>query len=350
MADESGIVTVNGGITVENLDAGKHVALISLTAAGQSPGTKEGLIVRNNLGAVRALTCIFSGWDEYPRGAPGVALVNNTQVAFTGCVLRGGRGVGLNYYTPNYFSGAGGHGVSSEQTAVAIYNCVVEGSDASPGFAGGVNGGNGLQLISGVNFASGTSFVGGEDSQCVFIISPGLGGHGVGLESNSAAVHLLDADFVPGLGGSCTTGTAPSGVDIFGTGQTVDYQGTARGTAVPSPMRDGQVMPLTFTGEPGDLIFLLISDSLFYFFAQSLRGVQLANTGLVKVQGFIGASGSKTKNIPLNVLAPGMASFEAHLQSIFLDASSEFIWGASTHLIVSIRVCSRIKSTITKAG
>ena len=237
-------------ISIRNLPVGKELYVRGFdvkTAAGFGFQGLLGTIV-DNAGEVWIEDCGFSV-NDYSRG---VSLRNNAGVHFSRCDV---------YSDWNWIDA-----MSAVDTDLTLWDCVLSGSNAGTNvLRNPTSGGHGLELSGGVVFASGCSFLGGDSTH------GGNGGSGIWLE-NGALARTRDCTFSAGDGSTGThyvTGVTTVGVDGMaisldqGTGSVHEaVTGTRRGFTMDSPLRSG-VDPVrhSYTGEPGDFVYLLWSTS-----------------------------------------------------------------------------------------
>ena len=102
---------------------------------------KSALQLTNNQGGVRIQNSSFVGGNctsatDHPAGHPGrsaVVIENAADVAFSSCQAQGGYGGGISFLWLDSYGGAGGHGVSSTGSNVAIYDCTLRGGAGGEG-------------------------------------------------------------------------------------------------------------------------------------------------------------------------------------------------------------------------
>lgn len=286
-----GVVSIAGTIEVRNLGPGQRVVLSGLDATGANLPTRSGSGLRldSNAGQVRVQRCTFRGGVGQigtcmNNGAGGYAveLTNSARVAFSRCMLVGGRG----YHnggdgTYECFGGNGGDGIRSSGSALALYDStVIAGAGGDYSYAGGDGGDALFQLDFGV-VAVNTRFEGGAggDGWDFLYGEGGDGGDGLSVQVGAQA-QLLDNVLVPGPKGISTVFTplydgAP-GVAISGAGIVVQHVGDARTFKAPTIASDRSQISVTVEGQPGDLAWLLQSSTQTWVLPTPVNGVWLA--------------------------------------------------------------------------
>ncbi|MED6335248.1 MAG: hypothetical protein VYE81_07590, partial [Planctomycetota bacterium] len=337
VADAGAAVALQGSIQVENLPNGSvvHLAGLKVLASGHADVTLNcGLYLENNQGPVRGFDCTFVGASGYPwpanddTGREGGVFVNNTDVAFTHCTFTGTEGRWI--YNCCDYGDDGGNGVYSEGTAVAFYDCTLQGGKGGDSGWGGT-GGAGCELfdVGGLFglFASGSAFRGGEGGVGEdYIYGPGgAGGDGLIVHPQSHA-RLTNCVFEGGPGGtSFITGPdGPPGQQTSGGGTFYLYQGPARSTSVRGMWWEGASLPLSVGGEPGDRVFLVASTQTDFFFQEALSGTWLVpHLGFASVipAGIIDASGILEVELDGFDLGPGDEASSLYVQAICIDTN-----------------------------
>ena len=369
VADSGATVTVSGSIVVQNLAADQGVVLAGLSVTGatttsmsDTPGVA--LYATGNSGPLRVHGCHFTGavgyGDHYynnqgsccqpvnhAAGWAGALLVqNHAGVAFVGCTIVGGRAANASVSCQECGFGApGGAGLFLDGTRVALYDCAIiggRGGDAA-GQAGSGGAGSWAQTttIACGLFASGTSFtggVGGDGSDILYALG-GNGGDGL-MVISSALAQLLDCTTVGGHGGfNCGTGTqfAPNGLGTNGDSPPFIFTGTHLAFSAPSPMRESTATPVSFTGQPGEHVYLRMADETGFRPIASSMGVMLTHSAATHQAvyaadfGVIPASGVLNTTLQF----PDVASARSYcLQAFSIDSAGHSKLGSFASIVV----------------
>jgi hypothetical protein len=279
---------VVGTITVRNLRGSRAVVITGLdvTGAEQAVQSEPAVFLNTNVGAVHFEDCNLTGGagsepfghdDTFGAGASAVVLHDSLQVAFIKCTIRGGEGGGECCQGFTCVGGDAGHGIDAENSAVAIFD-----SDLIGGEGGdcGTSGGNGGHAYRGTDLglvAIGSTFSGGRGGDAWdFLPIDGAGDGGHGLVTLSAAVRLRDNDFVGGLTGWSCCGAAPGvpGSSMFPTLSQEPL--LSRVFETPSTLRsDDLLLPITVTGEPGEMAFVSYSTTAQHNYLAPYTGTLL---------------------------------------------------------------------------
>jgi hypothetical protein len=336
--------TVQSPVRIENLSAGKVVCVAGLQLSDTNSSHTYGLLVRNNLGAVRLVDCRVEGSTWYPTGTEAVRLNQSGDVAFVRCSLYGGMGLQAPY--------GGAQGLFSRISNVAFYDGGAFGGDGGGapfgawGQSGG-RGGTGCESPDGLLFAGNAQFSGGvggnggnENCDIFNPIGPGPGGnggHGLFLGSSppssfSPQANLLGCLLQGGSGGGggggfCYFPWAPNGSPgsplLINNGAASTLTDPIRLLKSPRVARELTQVPLSVTGITGDSVRLLVSLKTGWDYQAALGGVALVPTAFMRT-GFVGiipGSGTLNFNLPLGDLGPGVESRTLHLQAVVTDAS-----------------------------
>jgi hypothetical protein len=292
---------------------------------------------------VRIESCelLGSGWD-YDQAGPGLAVANSADVAITGSQLFGGNGI--SGFQPPALGGiweavhAGNAADVGASSSLAVYETISKGGRGGVWFGGpyGGNGGDGWNQTAGMLFAAGTRFEGGRGADgrddC-FMANGGHGGDGLVAPADS---HGLDNVTIAGGGGGACGQGHPGGSGTPGTTTEV-LAGTSRVMLLATPARDQTAVPITFQGQPGDMVFLLVTRRTSFDYVPVLRGVVLSPAPyFVRLEMGIGpASGSLESQlaIPDSWAPPSMAS-TYFVQAVFQDAQGVVTLSNPTNLVV----------------
>lgn len=296
-----GVVTITGSIEVRNLGPAKRVVLSGFEAIGAVLPNRSasGLVLDSNLGQVRVQRCTFRGGagklgtcTDNGDGGHAVQVTNSTRVAFSRCMIVGGRG----YHnggdgTYECIGGDGGDGIHATGSALAIYDStLIAGAGGDYSYAGG-DGGVGLSQVGFGVFAVNTRFEGGAggDGWDYLYGEGGDGGDALFVDANAQA-QLLDDTFIPGAKGISTVFTplydGSPGAAITGAGIATQHVGAARTFKAPTVVSDRALISVAVEGEPGDHVWLLESNSPTWSLPNPVNGVWLAgNPAVVGIAG-----------------------------------------------------------------
>jgi hypothetical protein len=340
-ADANAIVTVNGGVRVLNVATTKTVVVSGIQATGASPPfslAENGISITNNHGALRFQNCSFTGgrgvphsvYDYYP-GAHGALLVDDWNLSFVGCTLKGGDGGGTYGNCWDCTGGAGGDGVHAQTSVVALYDSHCAGGEGGSAGHIAAPGGDGYRALDHGAFASRTTFSGGDggDGTDGTAQTPGADG-GNGFEvATGASVHLLSSVC---LGGDAGHGYGPHngapGEGIVGSGFVDQLLGTARVLTSNVISTSGGLVSVTVFGQPGDRVYLPGSSSTFFGYNAALKGVWLIPhpTFLpLEPLGVIPASGTLTFDAPVGSSRVGGVASVEFLQGYIVDAQGAVV-------------------------
>jgi len=175
--------TVAGTVEIRNLGPGKRVVLHDIVATGAAtPGVSQpALVLTANSGHIRLQRCTFNGGDGVvgtcgSNGAGGTAveLVDSARVAFTRCMVVGGRGTPFlsGGASTGCLGAAGGDALNSDGSAFAMYDCTLIGGNGGVNGALGGDGGRGAFVADFGVFASGCLFRGGRGGNAVNVPRP----------------------------------------------------------------------------------------------------------------------------------------------------------------------------------
>lgn len=291
------------------------------------------IALRDNAGVVQ-LEDLRVGGSRRLAGAVGTS--NCASVSLVRCTIEGG--------FPTAF------GLRSEDSVVAAYGsmfCGGPSGTAGSDFLTCVDQGGagyGVYLEDSSMFASSCSFEGGDGAHAVDMFMPGplLGSSGA---AGGDAVHLVastfewqGSSFRAGFGGlpssDCPGG--PDGDDVVpGPASLYENAEIPRRLDVASPLREGESSPLSFEGEPFDLVFLAASVQpspglpLPPFVGRLHVGSPSALFGF----GLLTFPGAKTVSVSLD-LSPGTDFTVLTLQSAHFGALGDFALGNPTTLVV----------------
>lgn len=271
----------------------------------------------------------------------GVVVRDSDNVFIDGCVFEG------NNLTSGATSGSAG-ALDIQSSSVSITDCGLFGGDSAGGGCGpfadcnkSLDAGTALRATSSTVVVSGCTLIGGDGGDALFCT--GLnGGQGTdggdGLTSIGPLAYALLVDNVisagdAGLGMNGCADGIPGEPIIAAFGAVVESSVQARSLSCPSPVRSGQLTTLSYEGQPGDLVFGLISPSQAFSLEQPYSGalaVDLVNFELYTL-GPIGTSGTFAGGI----VFPEFVDVPTYrLQALALD--SEFVAGLSSPTAVTV--------------
>lgn len=253
-------------------------------------------------------------------GIPGAATrLMDSRVFLEHVQLRGGDGAPVGFVPPGGFSAAteGSTGVFVEGSELYVF---------AAGLRGGL-GGHGF-----INPAM-QCFPGGDG---------GIGAIVQSSASNASMVKLFDASVSGGGGGfspgpNCSAGNDGENLELIGSASTVDFlPGVARAFSVTSPVREDEDFLVSFEGEPGDLVFLLVGDLEAPLLNAAFDGPLHIGLGFsARLVGTLGASGQLQKLITAQELGAGIESFVVPMQAVFYSLLTDrFTAGDPASLLI----------------
>jgi len=265
----SGVTTPFGlqesALTVSSLAADKSLVIRNLVfetlqlAANGVDELMEGAVVTGCAGAV-----LFEECEFLPSSGPGLRALSSSSVTVHRCRLDAGGGFYYSYNNEFWDSA----GLVSTNSDVFVFDSTVLGSLGPDAFSQIFTtsppgrGGRGAQVSGGSVTFQGSSISGGDGGSGVPDSCAAEDG-GVGLRhSQGAIIRLLDTSVTGGAGGSSAIGCGEpdgdAGADFDGDPLNVEnLDGVARSFDWQSPIEGGTFLPTTFSGEPGDFVFLL---------------------------------------------------------------------------------------------
>ena len=198
-----------------------------------------------------------------------------------------------------------------------------------------------VSLSAGHLSLSGSSVLGGDGaSGTPFSCDGGDGGAGL-LLINTGQASFFDSVLEGGTGGvplgSCNAGGDGDAVfALAGSGASV-IRGESRSLQVVSPVRDDEFLQATFTGQPGDQVWIRYS-SRPGTGSSSRRvpgGVVLGSPSFGRFLGTLPASGTLASRNDIRDLAPGVESKVLFCQAFFREArSGRFVASAPSAVVV----------------
>lgn len=332
-----------GSIAVRDLQPGQAVLLRGFRSAPVLAAAA--LELTNDLGPVWIEDCDLGQTASPPSipvalPGPGLRAAGCSGVALVRCQVRGGHAADT----------AGLPGLTVESSSVWLYDTRVDGADAF--HEGAQNGppGTGVLVESGFLWASGSHLEGGAGhpggggfpaASCTeFPAGPG----GTGLYLVAGKVRLLDTDVLGGRGGEGAFGIppgfcpdGPTGPEFVQDGGLFhEFAGEARSFMAGGPVREGESAMLSFRGEPGDAVFLLLALQQSHEFRPELTGVLLLpEPPAISLAGTIGADGATLfAEIPVPDFGPGFCSLTVYAQSIHLEPGGALFLGPGSAVLV----------------
>jgi len=145
--------------------------------------------------------------------------------------------------------------VYAEDSAVRLHGCAPAAGEGLPGTTGSIPGGDGLRAVSGSVLVVGCDVRGGDGAPAAFGF-PADPGHGIHLTGPGlpAVVELGNT-----LQGGDGPGSSGDGLPILVEAGSVESPAAApRELVAEGVVRVGETLSLTFLGEPGDLLWLLV--------------------------------------------------------------------------------------------
>lgn len=264
---------VGGSVAVRNLTPGQRVVLRGLRSVAAA---EEGLVVEDCEGTVWLEECRWTGASGKPAYS-GARLLEAEQAVFVHGVCQGGIGTG----SLGDFAGArGGSGIHAVNSNVYAWETGFEGRRGGAGGVLGGSGGSGLyaETEAGTTiFVAGSRLIGRDGGmadgdydiwcRCTICGAPGDGGDGITIEGpKTTNVVVRDNTYQHGQGGptqaifDCTDGE--DGEDI-GTKNpntpVIEYAPGLPRFSSSSPAREGEPLDLRSSGDPGDLVALLLA-------------------------------------------------------------------------------------------
>ncbi len=236
-------------------------------------------------------------------------------------------------------------GLGATNSNVFLYDCLVQGSSGvdahseiivfiPPGTSG-----SGVSLTSSTLFASGSVLAGGSGGGASTHCYAGASGApGLRLFGGSVA-NLQGCTLLGGAGGAGACGH-PDGADSPAveviSGDVHELPGSARAFHGSSPIVEGTATNVHLEGEPGDaaLLHVQLSAAPALFFPQYGAALHLPFGFAVVPLGVLPPSGVLDLPFPVPALPPGLESFRAVGQVLFVGASGGFFEGGPSTLLI----------------
>jgi hypothetical protein len=339
VADASGQVFVSGSAVVREVAADRDVLLHGLSLSG---GT--GTILSGCAGSVRIQdTTTYGALGKY-----GLQIEGCADLSLAGCSMIGADGFGSFYPAIS-----GRVGCYARGSQLALFGCQAHGGHGSQTTCAGGSGGNGVSLQSAYGFLARSVAVGGNGQNAGSGGSVGTwpdggnGGNGIlvgGGPGGPSIAEYLNTQFLAGTAGTgthacfcgcgittcCDGDNGIPGVPILVTtgGSGSALLGVAPTLAIATnPIREQSALTLSFQGQPGDLVTLLINTETSFERRPDLRGVRLvqrAGQPLSLIVGTIGPSGILTTGWIVPELGAGVGARVLHMQSLHRKASGGY--------------------------
>ncbi|RKY21204.1 MAG: hypothetical protein DRQ55_05055 [Planctomycetota bacterium] len=288
----------------------------------------RGIDVQNSLGSETAISLAHSDgviWLEdvkvQPRDTNGVhsGLVNVSRCLAVHLTRTEVAGIaGLNWAGVGTQSTPGGHALTAYDSHLAIWDSRFEGGAGGRGGATpltlyyGSAGGDGLQAIGGTVFLSKSLSQGGSSG----VPFPPSESGGDGLYLANVEATTLDSTLEGG------SGTYPGwDVRLLSGSTHRELAGTGRSLEATSPHREGETSTFSVTGEPGDLVYLVLGVAPVHAMVFGNRGVLAVKPSTYMHLGSLDATGSLVVPATLSVglLPPGVDATHLYVQALIID-------------------------------
>ncbi len=328
--------------------AGLTVLAPPLTSQANPP--PHCIVLDQCAGSVRLENVVAS--LQVPNGNPALRVTSCPDVALAACVLTGSDGAPSTVNPPAAW--AAGAGVLSALSQIAAYDTTAVGGRGNnaiifdfcsfpnpyvfpptPGAAGvrldvtatwfssggtarGGNGGRGLnaycscftaQLVPGTNGAAGGAGIDNAATATVNVL-------GTVLQSGAGGLGGSNANCGSGPGG----GGGPGAAGPASTNPLNSIAGTPLQLVAPTRVRAAQPLPITVTGNPGDVVLLGRSFQTRWLPAYAMKGVLLTGPSGRRVPlGVIPATGTVSLSVPTGLLPVGVLVQQWYLQVFARD-------------------------------
>lgn len=258
-ADDGAFVGIQGTVRVENLGALDSVLLRGLQA--QQITTSEALSIHDCVGPVWVEDSRFFG-PSLPTasGNSNAAHVTSSRsVSFQRCELGGARAIADSIEA--------GSGILAADSRIFLFDSNLTGGTGAVSidnvpFAAG----SGATVEGGSFYASGCTIQGGDGGAgfALICVDAGDGADGLVLRGTAPFAQLLDTTVAGGAAGTpfppCAEGAAGNPQDIQ-SGSVLEQPQGARSTQGSGVVQAGGTLTLSFDGEAGDIVLLLVSGS-----------------------------------------------------------------------------------------
>lgn len=341
-------------IRVQSMPAGKSCVIrgFELSANAFAP-TVAGIVCSGNVGGVLVEDCVIHGPDGAQGafggvvdGGPGVMTTTTQFLALTRCVVTGGRGIDAAGGINQHGSTRGGPGLFVSQSNVTAYDCEFHGGrggDGPPALANSNRGGYGVHAFAGTAKLASCSVEGGTGGDA---LSPNLNGAGTGgdglVVAGTASTQSFASTFLAGVGGLTTNGQqAANGVaeNLFSPASHVVIATTpARAFSLSSPVVPGQTITVSFTGVPGDTVYVLSAFGVGHVTIFGTVGWLAVKPPYVIPFsiGTVGPSGTTTYGVPAPPLAQPALEAEVFLFQSFFVGPSEIVVGPPSAFVLRV--------------
>ena len=335
---DGGIVKVLGSVVIQNLAASQRVTFDEIDVA---PATVDhyvfppALRIANCAGSVRLERCDVTapsayvdtceGFGWWSPASDAVEVTNCSQIVIATGLLSGGEGVGSSDYWCLDKGSDGGRGLAIENGHVALHDVIARGGDGMYDGYGGV-GGNGVHVVGHSDLlASGLFAYGGDggDSYDFIGVAPiGNGGDGLYAEAGTV-VRLLGGGFAGGMPGSTCCWTNFPGQPLNVAGTLMPYSGSPHRLLTSSPAREGSVLVLSVTGQPGDLVWMGLGFGPTMLHLPALNGALYLDPGTLLGPFPLATLAGSQVNVPLAIpeLGPGIDVALVDVQVLVLEAA-----------------------------
>ncbi len=321
VAEVNAVVHV-GSIRITSLLAGKRIVLLGLIA--QSRELFPTLTVTDCQGAVLVQDCALDKPEHFfqPGASCGASVSNSASVTFVRTTIEGsGNNVGNV-----------AEGLRLTASTAHLYDSEVRGGRGNDAILilPPEDGADGILLTSGSTlFASGSLITGGDGgNNFVPCFDAADGGDGLFLGTDNPTVFLVDTMVNGGAAGQqispCAAGSPGLERRITTGGVNVRPVALARGLEIGEvPVRPGGPVSVTFTGNPGDFYFWLVSPGLNPVLLLEMQGVLLPALPVSYfLFGPLPLSGTATFPYTAPPIAPGFDYDLLFHQGLFFEPSS----------------------------
>lgn len=336
VGEPSGEALVDGRLRIENLAPEQAVVVRGLRVEEVDGISPTWIELSSNAGVVVLQDCKVRSGKHHTQ--PSVGIYNCDAVTLVGCDVLSGQ---VEPYGTM-------EAVKATNSHVTIYDssCVGDTGLAEHAWGGSAipgQGGHGVVLDGGTLFASGSILQGGAGSPgftyydlwgLPLCVGGGAGGHGILLKAGNPQVFLLDNLVAGGPGGSgvgtiALCGPGPSASAVSGAGAVTSYLGQARSLGPLPPLTPGETATLTFSGKPGDAVFLAASLAPGYDLMPELLGTFVLGTPfVVQPVGVMPAGGVLLVPLLVPPLLFPQQSMAFFLQGGFVNTGGAFFLGS----------------------
>jgi hypothetical protein len=335
-------------VTVSDLAAGQAVRLRFLDLEGSlkpAPfftfATFDALSLEDNAGCVWLEDLVLAGadgvfnWGDLGLGRIGLDVVASDGVVVVGCEVLGGDGAMSTGGTPF----KGGHAVQLLDSRLAIEGTTCLGGLGHFGLASspGAQGGAGVVSTASTVFASGATLIGGDTGF--------IAGTAFSATPTASGLVLVDASSAPHVATTVQAGTglAPPGEPVASSGSPSSFDDLAddhRQLTLPAALREMASGQLTYSGQPGDLVLLLLSSEPDWRLKSGLKGVLHVDDVIATL--FLGAAdpaGSLVLGFSAPTLPPGVDALAGYAQPVVAETDGSLRLGApSSYLILDASI------------